>query len=590
MASGGGRVEPYYERGMLEIRTTLHLAMRLVIRLNQMIQQSGAGSVGTGLWRVALPAFVVLDVVMWLQLRRSDRFGLSWRLPLDAFDTAFWAASPQPESGQYDFALLIAIPLGLEAGVRLGWKGLVVPAALFVSTSGSVLAVGKAIRPTGTAWIVLTVAMGVAFLRYCRHLDRRAEEERQRFLGAARRRAYLAGQNQVAMGASSAVDAIEGLVPVLGRPGAGSALWRLADGWKSQLSATTAREAKYLQVALLEWERVHNRHPDLSGLVAVRVEEGHGTTLLTADQARDLSTALDALDLRGPVRVRLRDPDTARLPGQAVRLEVAGHAVVLRADRRGEPPPFDPCAVSYLYIFIMVMASTLRHLGGMPVAAAAGGGAMCVAVGVVSHRWITSEGERARLGVFLLAAATATVLTLLGAFFRAPVTADGDPFFGFGTSLLLLSFLGGFYWGSLGRRRWVVPAAVVANVALGLLVFPAPEAVTGRALISALAYNLFTFFPCRHLSRALDRAAARHARWVEAVDAETERAAFLDGQESVVGLVRHAQEDARRRLQALAPNLDAGIVELAAHRLEEVDRRLRGIETARVSSSSTTTG
>src|SRR5919199_4742528 len=130
MANGGRGVEPYYERGMLEIRSTLHLAMRLVVRLNQLLQRSGAASPGTGLWRAALPAFVALDVAEWHALRRTDRFGLSWRLPLDAFDAAFWAASPKPASGHYDWALLIAIPLGIEAGVRLGWTGLVVPPSL----------------------------------------------------------------------------------------------------------------------------------------------------------------------------------------------------------------------------------------------------------------------------------------------------------------------------------------------------------------------------------------------------------------------------------------------------------------------------
>ncbi|MDQ4068288.1 MAG: hypothetical protein M3203_02225 [Actinomycetota bacterium] len=589
MRDGGRRVEAYYVRGIVEVRTTVHLTMRLVMRLNQLLMQSGAASAGSGLWRAALPAFVVLDLVTWLVLRRSERFGLAWRLPLDALDAAFWTASPEPESGQYDYALLIAFPLALEAGVRLGWRGLVVPVALAVATAAVAVADGKPVKFMGVAWLVLSVVMGMAFFRYCRHLDRRSELERQRVLQAARRRAYLAGQNQVAMGASSAVDAIEGLVPVLGPPEAGSALWRLADGWKSDLSASTTQEAKYLQVAVLEWERLHNRHPDLSGVVKVQVDEGHGTTLLTAAQAGDLRSALDALELRGTVTVRLIDPDAERLPGQELRLQVDGRVVVVRADRRSERRPIDPCAATYFWLAILAMLGTLHELGDIPVPAAAAQAAICVVVGVVSHRWIVAHGRKARPPVFLLAVATATVLTMLSAFIRVPVTADGDPLLGFGISLLLLSFLGGFYWSSLPGRQWLVPAAAAWNIVLGVLVFPAPGSLRMASVVGALAYNLFPFFPCRHLSQALDRAAAHHAESLEAVDEGTERAAFLAGRESVIALVREAREDALRQLKLLEPQLEARIADLAAARLKEVDRRLQGIQSERASLSSTTT-
>ena len=590
MANGGRRVEPYYERGMLEVRSSLHLATRLAVRLNQLLQHSGAASAGTGLWRAALPLFVVLDVVEWHVLRRSDRFGLPWRLPVDALDAAFWAASPHPASGHYDWALLIAIPLGIEAGVRLGWKGLVVPTSLLGSTAISAELTGKGVRLSGVAWIVLSVAMGMAFLRYCRHLDVRAERQRQRLLDAARRRAYLAGQNSVAMGASSAVDAIEGLVPVLGRPAVGSAFWRLADGWKGELSASTVQEARYLQVALLEWERLHNRHPDLSGLVRVSVDEGAGTTLLTPGQVAQLSDALEALGLRGPVHVGLRDADAGdRLPGQALRLDVDGHLVALRPDR-AEHPPFDPCAITYLYLVLLVLAMTFDEVGGLPVPAALAGAAVCAVVGIVSHRMIVSRGERARLTVFLLAVATATVLTALSGLVRSPVNVDGDAVVAFGMSLLLLSFLGGFYWPSLGRWRWTVPAAMAANTVLGLVVFPAPAALTAQSVTAMLAYNLLPFFPCRHLAAALEGAATSHAESVDALDVRAERAEFLAGRESVVALVREARRDALRQLRRLEPDLEVELAALAVRRLEEVERRLQGIESEPVSSSSTTTG
>ena len=113
MGGVGGRIESYYARGMLEIRPTLHLALRLTVRFNQAVEPTGAALGGAGPWRLALPFFVALDVVTWLILRRSDRFGLSWRLPLDALDAAFWTLSPLPRSGAADLALLVAIPLAV---------------------------------------------------------------------------------------------------------------------------------------------------------------------------------------------------------------------------------------------------------------------------------------------------------------------------------------------------------------------------------------------------------------------------------------------------------------------------------------------
>lgn len=588
MRTGGVVEEAYYGRGMLEIRSTLHLAVRIGVRVNQAVQQTAATPHQVALWHAALPFFVVLDIVVWLQLRRTDRFGLAWRLPLDALDAAFWVTSPLPASGHYDWAALIAIPLGIEGGVRLGWRGLVIPGTLLVSMSVAATLAGKPLGLLGILWICLAVVMGIAFFRYCRLLDGRAEAQRQNVRGAARRRAYLAGQNQVAMGASSAVDAIEGLVPVLGRPKPGSALWQLADGWKSELSASTAREAEYLQVTLLEWERVHNSHPDLDGLVRVRVDEGQGTTLLTVTQARHLHAALDRIDLRGPMAIRLRDADATRLPGQALRLDVGGRALTVPPDRRAIPHTLDPCAVSYLYVAVLTMATYSPNLGGVPLPAVVAGVAVCAGVGVVSHRRIVTRGERARTGAFALAVAAATLLTLLGSTASSPLGAEGEAIFASGTATLLLAFLGGFYWRSLAGLRWLMPAAVALNIALGVLLYPDRSLITVPALVASVLYGLFPYFPCRHLAGSLERARDRHAELVRTGDEEAEHLAFLDGRESVVGLVRQARIDALRQLELVEPDLDAGVARLAADRLKEVERRLRTTQAAPESSSSTT--
>lgn len=575
---------------MLEIRTTLHLSFRLAVRANQALTRyGGAGSEGAGLWRAALPAFVVLDLVVWEVLRRDERFGLRWRLPLDALDAAFWAMSPKPLTGNYDSAVVIATPLAVEAGVRLGWRGLVVAAAVFAAAAAAGTLAGKPIGFVGTAWLVLAVAVGVGFLRYCRRLDDRADRERQRAVAAAKRRAYLAGQNEVAMGASSAVDAIEGLVPVLGRPRPGSPLWRLADGWKGDLRATTADEASYLQVVVLEWAKGHNRHPDLSGLVEIQVNEGHGTTLLSARQVEQLWRALDERHLHGQVAVRADHPEPLHVPGRPLRVAVNGDVVALPADRRHELPPFDPCFPAYLYVLMIELTTMAPHLGAAPVPVGVSGATTCVAAGVLSHRRAIALGDAARRDLLVLAAFTAVVLTLLSGFFRSPLSIEGDPLAGFGPGLLLLSFFGGFYGALLGRRQWAVLAAMAAVVALGIWVFPDRSAVTPRFLLAAVIYNTWSYLPLRHLARAFAQVGAQHLAVLQAVDEGAEQAAFLEGRDSVVGLVRQARADASGQLEAMRAGLDPPLADLATRRLEEVERRLGTMAPAGGSSSSTTT-
>src|SRR5215471_15693319 len=76
-----------------------------------------AAAVGCAMYDVALAAW------LWYEPRPS----LWWRLVLDAVDVALWswAIGNSP-----DVAALIASPLALQAGLQLGWRGLVMPLAV----------------------------------------------------------------------------------------------------------------------------------------------------------------------------------------------------------------------------------------------------------------------------------------------------------------------------------------------------------------------------------------------------------------------------------------------------------------------------
>lgn len=574
--------------GLLDARSTFFLAVRLAARLNQALLASGAASSGAGWWQAALPAFVGLDLAVWWALRRSDRFGLGWRLPLDCADMAFWSFSPLPASGRAGFGLLVAMPLAVEAGFRLGRRGLIVPAACLAALAAARSVVDRTFHPPDAGWLVLSVLLGMALWSYCRGLHARAEGERRGRLAAETRRAYLAGQNAVAMGASSAVDALEGLVPIVGRPVAGSALWRLADGWKLRLSQSASQEATYLQVALLEWERAHNRHPDLATLVEIHVAEGHGTTLLTGHQVGWLWQALDSMALAGRCDVAVSTPATEHVPGTSVPLRLGDRLLAIPADRGAQLREVDPGPVTYLFMAVLVALSAFPFLGSLPPAPAAAGIAACMVAGWWSHRRLLRHGAAARPEVFggaVMVALFLTVLVTLTA--RRPFGPDGDVLYQFGTGTLLLSFLGGVYQSWLPRRGWVVGSAIAAVVLTGVALNPVP--VVASSLVAAIVWFLTPYLPCRRVSAAMSTAGRQYASAIQDEDGGAVEAAFDDGRRSVVELVGQARDDALRQLRQLGPTLDRRLADLAARRLEEVGRRLSTIGSGPESSSSTTT-
>jgi hypothetical protein len=250
---------------------------------------------------------------------------------------------------------------------------------------------------------------------------------------------------------------------------------------------------------------------------------------------------------------------------------------LLRPAGRAPPPPLDLAAVPYIYIAALVAVAPLPVGGSVPMPWVAVGIAACAAGGLIALRQTGPLEAKARRGM-CVAVAVATVLTLMYCTATWPITADGDPNLGFNRSLLLLAFVSGFYWDSLSSGwRWLAPGALAVNTAIAVALFPVPP-VDIRSVVSAIGGTMYPFFACRHLTSTLGRASAEHARSTRAEDEEAVRTAFSEGRESVVSLVRQARQDALAQLERLGPQLDAGLGELAAIRLEEVDRRLRTLD------------
>lgn len=440
-----GRAErTYFGLAILEGRGTLHLSYRLAVRFVQWTSVSGAAAPGSGIWRTVLPAFVVLDIVTWWALGRSRRFGLGWRAALDAADIAFWSLSPLPPSQVYDTAVLIGVPLSVEAGFRIGVRGWVVPAVGLAVTVPARLLAGMPAFPFTFAWLLMGIGLGMAAFSYCCRLHDHAIAEREQQRAADSGRAFLVGQNAVAMGADSVVDTIEGVVPVLGRPAEGSALCRLADGWKARLAADTSAQATYLQVALLVWESAHNRHPDLSSQVELHAGEGMGTLLLTGPQVGWLHALLDGCHLRGAVDVTVStDSGATRSLGEPLQLRAGRHSLRVPADRDATVRPVDIGPVTYGLIGAEVLPLTLSGRGGLPWAAAVSAIALCGGAAWWSDRQLMSRGARARPAVMGGAMVMAIVLTLLTCpLFTDPFDLDGNTAYS-GLGIMLLALTGG---------------------------------------------------------------------------------------------------------------------------------------------------
>lgn len=578
-------VPDYGTEAFLAVRPRFHLSYRLAARVSQLLAPDGGAR--TAGWRVLLVASVALDVGLWWALRKPGRFGLKTRLAIDSVDIAVWSLAPYPAGLPYFIAVLIGFPLALEAGIRRRLGGLVVPAVLLTTTAVTRIVAGRPVFPLLFSWLVLAVGLGLLVSRYMGRLQRNAEVTWTQGRSAEHRRAFLAGQNAVAMGASSVVDAIEGVVPVLGRPEQESALLAFAGSWKPRLYESTVGHAAYLGQVLCEWSAQHNRHPDLSSRVELHTAEGVGTTLLTMPQEIELRRQLSGLGLRGPSLVELSDPAAAQHPpGGPLRLRVGPTALVLPADSKRPPRPFDSSPTAFLLVAFLMVADVVDiPLAPGPVAPVIG---VSVAAAFWSHRRLRRHGVAVRPGILLVAVVVAAAYTAAATTGLVRPFNRGVDHYPLAVGLGLLALLGGMYWERLAPlMRCIAVAGAALVVALGWVLHPVGN---HRAhILIPIGWAIPVLVCALRLARELAVASERHAHGLVARDAREQVAAFKAGRSEVISLVRQARDEAHGRLAVVADTLAPQLVGNVRRRLEEVDRRLERIAGPDGSSSLTTT-
>lgn len=554
--------------GVLECRAPLHLGYRWATRAYEAVLGYRAGSTRQ---MAAAAACALGDGLVGLALVRSRRVGLPARLAADAVDAAAWSLAVR---GSYDAAVLVGVPLAMEAGMRLGVAGLVAPAASAAFTAAVRARAGRRLGLSAFAWQVLGVAGGRA-LGYYEERRWQAESLRhEQELQARSHDAYLTGQSEVAMGADSVVDLLSRTGPLLeDRAGPTGMAAELAS-WKAALAATVSRRAAYLGTAVAEWQKRANRHPDLSADVSLDLAEGQGTAVLSGTQVALLGAGLDGLGLRGRHQLVVED---AGGPGRDRRLRLGRHLLVLPADPATRALAFDPGPALLAISADWYLSALSPTLEAAPLWAGMPPGLCCAALAVWADRLIRQNGPAARSSILAATLAVSAVqTTLVTPTMAYPLTDQGLARFPTTAILPPVLILARLYWAdlSLAQRRATL-AGALGLVALSWALFPVPVGV-----IDALAANLWVIgvIPAvASVARALRAQSATLAEELAGREKALTEAAYAEGRSAVLDLVARVRSGLWQRYHQDAPGTDPCLRAEAGRRLAEVDRRLEDL-------------
>jgi hypothetical protein len=262
------------------------------------------------------------------------------------------------------------VPVDVEAGIAYGAAGFAFPLAASVVSSLARRACGQLPDPAQHISHAGAVIGGIAVRRGERTRMARAREGHDAELSAKRVRAFLAGQNAVAMGASSIIDLLQPVAVLLGSDTIGSVLSQVRAGWKGSLAEQAQRHAVFLDSAVRLWLHEHNDHPDLRGFVdAADITEGDGTVLVTGYQARRIASLLEDCRLGGRVRIEVSGRREARntLPGRSFSLLVNDEVLLVPEDPAVHVRPFNPAPPTYFFGAWAALMPMRRSDGALPV-------------------------------------------------------------------------------------------------------------------------------------------------------------------------------------------------------------------------------
>lgn len=486
------------------------------------------------------------------------------RLVADLVDLLFWAG---PGGSDVTTATTIQVPESVEAGIGYGLLGIAWPIASGGASSLARAMTGK--RPEPLQHIPhVGAVIGGTFARLAdqRRLSR-ARELHQAELSAKSARAYLAGQNEMAMGASSIIDQLKPVALMLGSDRPGSALNQVRAGWKESLAERAQQHAVFLDSGVRLWQQLHNDHPDLSGYVdVVDIAEGDGTTLLTGYQVASLARLLESRELGHRVEIAVARRRTRPVrPGKAFDLLVNGEVVTVPADRSATIDRFNAAPAAFAFGAWAALMPTRADDGGLPTNLALVCSASYLIAAVRYLGLDPEEAARESLVVSFALSVLQGVICVAGC--KTSRKVSGAQMFHGTYGLTPAALLVGARWGELDvpERRRVL--GVISAIGLAAYIAePGPRSPLDFA--AAVAYPLAALVGMRAMAGAVTRESEELSAELSREDEKVEARAFGEGARHVLALAFSALSEAETEFAAAV--LDDDLRDAIVTRLRQI--------------------
>lgn len=563
--------------GLLSQRARVSTSFRLTTRLFAATSGLVTGR-RSGIQGAAAAVSAIGDIGLGRLLDRDHRFHFGARLAIDAIDTALWSLA-YPDG--YDAAVLNGVPLAVEAGIRLD---LLRAVAVPVVSAATTLAVRKLRRrPFQLApfwWQVAGLGAGVGIGAYntrrLRDIEARSAQEMQ----AAEQSAWLAGQNDVAMGANSIIDDLchaSHPLRVSSTTDGSASIGAILAEWKASLAATTADKAIYLKTALQQWQNQNNQHPDLAALVQFDLREGDGTLVLNGAHAAELTAELNLIQPVGRVKVVLVGGPSGRDSDTPIRLIVGDVEIILQTRGAHRLRPLDPGPGTLLMTAVWFASAALHGGGEVPIRRVLPQAIAAVAAAGWATWRVGQVGDAAHPEVLTAQAGLATFHTLTASrALRVPFANEGIRRFPATDGLYGLLILTSTYWDGLtADQRRLLIGAVTGVSLLGLLITPRPRSHLHWCV--EMAWPLLAFMSTRGFRAALAEDAEVLRTHLDTLTSERTVAAYRKGRTDVLELVQKGRDSLRQRLTA-TEHVDPDVHTVVAHRIVQIDHRLEHLQ------------
>lgn len=557
---------------LVSVRMTQTLAQGLGARFHQVVSPRGAAR--TAGWRAAAVVWAGVDVAKASWLTRTDKFRLVSRLALDAADLAFWCLAARDDSDSSEDAVVPGATLAVEAGARLGLGGLVVP-ALNAAVAGTVRTIrGHRLRLDQLGWQVLGVIAGMAFSRSAEYRRRTVLAAHDAELAARAHRAEIEGLHEVLIAHEGPLDLLQRATALIDFGGIATPKMRtdLSGSVKSAIAEAMRGHATYLGDALAAWQAHHNSRPELGQVVALDLETGAGTVVLSSVQASSLFAWLEARQPSGTLEVRLGEPEVARRPFERRVLVVGTDELRLEADQPAGQFRLDALPAAFLLNIGWLAAPTGTHREAVRWSATL----VPVALGVSATLW-SARNSASAAGTSSVGALTASFLTTLiytviaTPSMRHSHTPDGVSRYPWVMPLQGYELVRGLIsdqLGLLGRSVGLAGTAVI--IATGWYVTPSPR--SPRALVGELGWPVGYAVFARRLRRAAAASGELLTAEVAACDFEVLAQARERGRARAHDVITEALLTARSRLAEAVGTIEPALAIEATRRLADVER------------------